>query len=111
TVSPIFFSRTLEVDPNTLTSSVAKTSGSRAMVFMSKKKLMAFHVSVPRILDIVSVTDWLTKSSQLMPFHPLSTLGRSVGTDSAPVAGGGWKVANSRDLKPTTSAKTTMGTV
>src|SRR2546422_10029981 len=42
--------------------------------------------------------------------HPLSPLGGSVGTASAPVGGVGWRVTNLRDLQPTNSAKTPMDT-
>src|SRR5690242_19991760 len=97
----------LEVAPNTLASSAAKSSGSRAMVFMSKKKLIAFHVSPPRILDIVSVTESLTSSSKLIIPHPLIRLGVSVATDVDRVGGIG-SVANLIDLHPMKRAKTAM---
>src|SRR5438093_456188 len=63
--SAIFFWRTFAVNPKTLSRSAANASGSLAAVFVSKKKLTLFHVVEPRILDIVSLTDWLTKSSKL----------------------------------------------
>jgi len=59
------------------------------MPFTSKKKLMAFHVSVPRILDMVSVTESLTNSSKLVAFHPLIPLAGSFGIGNTLEAGVG----------------------